>query len=197
MSWQTITKKTENNQNDDILIASIDCTNAFGGKRLCVKFKVRGVPTILYGDASFGGVYLEEYPSTQKTFKDFQKFATIHLIPKCNPANLDACTADERKQIESYMTMRYQELDVKIKQVEKEEEDTKEFFKSEFDTLQSSYNTKLEEKTKYVSEVKDYARQYVHGSYYYQQRESESGNDSHRECLMGFGPSPSLLVCRK
>ena len=147
-------QQPNNNKNGDILIGSIDCTKSPEGKALCARFKIMGLPTILYGDANFGGVYLEEYRG-DKTFAALQQFASQALVPKCNAGNLDACTVDERIEIESYITMSYSELDAKIKQVEQKEKDTKEFYAAEFGKLQDRYNEQLAEKTNYVARVKD------------------------------------------
>ena len=147
-------EQPDNNKNGDILIGSIDCTNSPAGKALCARFKIMGLPTILYGDTNFGGVYLEEYRG-DKTFAALQQFASQALVPTCNAGNLDACTADERIVIESYIEMSYSELDAQIKQVEQREKDTKEFYAAEFGKLQDRYNEQLAEKTNYVATVKD------------------------------------------
>mmetsp|Transcript_24002 Transcript_24002/g.39588 ORF Transcript_24002/g.39588 Transcript_24002/m.39588 type:complete len:249 (-) Transcript_24002:134-880(-) len=149
-------QQPDNNKNEDILIGSIDCTNSPAGKALCARFKIMGLPTILYGDANFGGVYLEEYRG-DKTFADFQQFASKELVPKCNAGNLDACAADERVEIE-YIAMGYRELEAKIKQVEQKEKETKVFYAAEFGKLQDKYNEHLAEKTSYVTRVKDDVR---------------------------------------
>ena len=150
-------QQPENNKNGDILIGSIDCTNSPTGKALCAKFKIMGLPTILYGDANFGGVYLEEYRG-EKTITDLKNFASRTLVPECNAGNLDACAADERVEMESYIAMSYHELDAKIKQVEQKEKDTKAFYAAAFGKLHDSYNEQLAEKTIYVSRVKDDVR---------------------------------------
>ena len=69
-------QQPDNNPNGDILIGSIDCTNSPTGKALCAKFKIMGLPTILYGDTTFGGVYLEEYRG-DKSFSDFKQQSLI------------------------------------------------------------------------------------------------------------------------
>ena len=150
-------QQPENNKNDDILIGSIDCTNSPSGKQLCGRFKIMGLPTIYYGPASFGGVYLEEYRG-DKSFTDFQQFASKELVPQCNPGYLDACAAEERIEMESYIAMGYSELDAKIKEVEMKEVETKKFYAAQFAKLQNIYNNKLAEKTRYVLRVKDDVR---------------------------------------
>ncbi len=150
-------QQPQNNPNGNILIGSIDCTNSPTGKALCGRFKIMGLPTILYGDANFGGVHLEEYRG-EKTVTDLKEFASQALVPECNAGNLDACAAEERVEMESYIAMSYQELDAKIKEVEQKEKDTKAFYAAEFGKLQESYNEKLAEKAIYVSRVKDDVR---------------------------------------
>jgi hypothetical protein len=154
-------QQAENNNAhlQEILIGSIDCTNGSptGGKALCTRFQIIGLPTILYGDTSFGGVYLEEYRGG-KTFDDLKQFASKSLIPVCHPGNLHACSADERRQMESYMAMSYNELNAKIQQVEKKGEETRVFYEAEFDKLQSIYDDRLVEKIRYVAQLKDEVR---------------------------------------
>lgn len=150
-------QQPDNNQNGDILIGSIDCTNSPTGKALCARFKIMGLPTILYGDTTYGGVYLEEYRG-DKSFSDFKQFTSQALVPMCHPGNLDVCGADERRQIESYIAMEYHELLAEIRQVEKKGVDTKAFYETEFDKLQDIYNKQLAKKTIYVSRVKDDVR---------------------------------------
>ena len=139
---------------DDILIGSIDCTDSPKGKDLCAKFKVLGLPTFLYGDASFGGVYLEEYPRGDKTFEEFKSFAAEALVPTCHPGNLDACSRDVRPQVKKYMKMPYKKLDKLIKETEKKEENVKISFKDEQSKLQKNYDQKLMEKELQVTKAR-------------------------------------------
>ena len=131
--------------NKDILIGSIDCSDSPGGKDLCVRFEIVGLPTLLYGDASLGGIYLEEYGG-EKTFEDMKSFAANALVPKCNPGRLDACPPDTRIEMETYMAMSYQALDDKIKGMEKDQEELKASFKDMFALLQRKYDEYVREK---------------------------------------------------
>lgn len=130
---------------DDILIGSIDCTDSPNGKQLCTKLKIVGLPTLFYGSAYADGVYLEEYGG-DKEFKDLKSFAAEALVPKCNPGSLDACSSDDRAQMENFMAMSYTELDALIKAGEKNEKEGKKLFKEEFDKLQKVYDESLTEK---------------------------------------------------
>mmetsp|Transcript_38817 Transcript_38817/g.93379 ORF Transcript_38817/g.93379 Transcript_38817/m.93379 type:complete len:247 (+) Transcript_38817:335-1075(+) len=131
--------------NDNILIGSIDCTDSPKGKELCARFKIMGLPTLLYGDASLGAIYLEEYGG-DKTFEKLKSFAVEALVPKCNPGNLDACAPDTRKDMEAFMGMSYHALDEKIKGLEQHEKDLKTSFKNSFAELQRNYDQSLLEK---------------------------------------------------
>mmetsp|Transcript_29209 Transcript_29209/g.62110 ORF Transcript_29209/g.62110 Transcript_29209/m.62110 type:complete len:247 (-) Transcript_29209:201-941(-) len=140
--------------NENVLIGSIDCTDSPKGKDLCARFKMIGLPTLLYGDASLGGVYLEEFGGGDKTFEELKSFAVEKLVPTCNPANLDACSTDKRQDMEAFMAMSYQELDDKIKGMEKHQEDLKASFKNMFATLQKNYDHKIMEKELQITRAK-------------------------------------------
>lgn len=143
--YQELHNQTNNKINYNILIGSIDCTDSPKGKDLCGRFEIVGLPTLLYGDASFGGIYLEEY-SGDKSFDDLKSFAIEHLVPTCNAGNLDACTPDSRQKMEKYISMSYQELQDQISWLEKKQEEVKESYKEMFAKLQQEYNESLTEK---------------------------------------------------
>jgi hypothetical protein len=107
----------------------------------------------LYGDASLGGIYLEEYGG-DKTFEDMKSFAADALVPKCNPGRLDACPPDTRQEMEMYIAMSYQALDDKIKGMEKDQEETKAFFKNTFAVMQKKYDESVMEKELRISKAK-------------------------------------------
>jgi thiol-disulfide isomerase/thioredoxin len=142
-----------NNNNNNTLIGSIDCSDSPKGKDLCVRFDIIGLPTLLYGDASLGGIYLEEYGG-DKTFEDMKSFAVEALVPKCNPGRLDACPPDTRQEMENYMDMSYQALDDKIKGMEKNEEELKASFKTTFAVLQKKYDDSVMEKELQILKAK-------------------------------------------
>lgn len=91
------------------LVADVDCTDA--GKALCEKHGVQGYPTIKWGDPSD----LQAYEGG-RTYDDLKKFADENLGPTCGPANLDLCTAEEKKAIAKFMKMDVDELDMDIEE---------------------------------------------------------------------------------
>merc|ERR1712078_839015 len=48
-----------------------------------------------------------------RSLSDLQKFAKENLKPVCSPANLDLCDADKKKQIEEFMAMGADALDLR------------------------------------------------------------------------------------
>ncbi len=143
---QELQDDTDNNEsNNNILIGSIDCTDSPKGKDLCGRFEIVGLPTLLYGDSSFGGIYLEEY-NGDKTFSDLKSFAIEHLVPTCNPGNLDACAPESRRDMEKYIAMSYHELQDQIVGLEKKQEELKDSYKDMLAKLQKEYNEFLTEK---------------------------------------------------
>ena len=133
--------------------ASTARTRPGGGKDRCVRFEIVGLPTLLYGDASLGGIYLEEYGGG-KTFEDMKSFAAEALVPTCNPGRLDACPHDTRVEMETYMGMSYQALDDRIKGMEKAQEELKASFKDIFAVLQKKYDDSVKEKETRISIAK-------------------------------------------
>ena len=138
---------------DNILIGSIDCTNSPKGKELCARFKIMGLPSLFYGDASLGGIYLDEYGG-DKTFEDLKSFAAEALVPKCNPGNLDACSADMREEVETYMALSYEALNDKIQGIENREKELRSAFKKSRAEMQKNYDDGLMKKELKVIEVK-------------------------------------------
>merc|ERR1711879_507895 len=95
-----------------VLIADVDCTTS--GKDLCSSNGVRGYPTIKYGDPS----NLEDYKGG-RSYDALKKFAEENLGPTCGPANLDLCSAANKKKIEGFMAMSPEKLEAKIDKIVK------------------------------------------------------------------------------
>lgn len=145
MAWNELAEYYEKTGKTDVLIGSVDCTDSPHGKNLCIQFKITGLPTLLYGHTGSGGVYLEEYGG-EKTFEDLKSFALKELVPKCLPVSLDACTPEERQEMESYIAMSYTQLNEIIQILEKQMIELKESFKAKFMELQKDHDRMLIEK---------------------------------------------------
>jgi len=83
-----------------VIIGDVDCTAA--GKPLCEKYGVRGYPTIKYfnppdeeGEDYKGG----------RSLADLKKFASTELGPGCSVDTLENCSAEQKKELETYIAM--------------------------------------------------------------------------------------------
>lgn len=130
------------------LIAQIDCTDA-AGKKLCDKQKVRGFPTIKYGDPKD----LQEYEGG-RTYNDLAVFATEKLKPLCSPSSLDLCDDETRKEINEWLGKSTDEIEELIKVEKKKLKDAGKEFRKTSKALEEQYNAISSEKDNKVKEVK-------------------------------------------
>lgn len=120
------------------LVGEIDCTVE---EKFCASFGIDGLPTLLYGEPSLKGLYLEEYLPSDKTYEALSQFANEKLSkPMCSPGNLNPCDSETRQQIEMYIKMSSDELDDAIKQKEQAIKDAEKEFKAAFDEMQKAYD---------------------------------------------------------
>lgn len=153
-AWNELASYYETRDDDNVLIGSVDCTDSPHGKTLCMRFKLTGLPTLLYGPTSYNGVYLNEYGG-DKSFNDLKSFALKELVPKCLPgSSFEACTTEERQQMEKYLPMSYSELNDAINNEEETIKNAQLKFKEKKDELQKIYDVKLAEKELKATRIK-------------------------------------------
>lgn len=152
-AWNELAEYYQHLGNDDVLIGSVDCTDSPHGKTLCMRFKLAGLPTLLYGPTSYNGVYLEEYGGG-KSFDELKSFALKELVPKCLPGSLDACPSEERIQMEKYLAMSYDELSQEMESLEKQMKVARDTFKEKKDELQKYHDKTLTDKEIEVTKCK-------------------------------------------
>jgi hypothetical protein len=97
---------------------------------------------------------LEDYQGG-RDFASLKKFAEENLKPVCSPANIDLCDDDKKKEIETFMAMKPEDLAEKIKEEEKKITDAEANFQAEVQKLQSTYQQLMADKEKAVQAVKD------------------------------------------
>jgi len=131
-----------------ILVADVDCTAA--GKDLCETVGVQGFPTIKHGDPN----NLEDYEGG-RSLKELQTFAKASLGPRCGPANLDLCDAENKAQIDGFMKMEsatlqglIDEQDAALKKID---DDAEAFLKS----LQEQYEKSTKEADEKKKAIKE------------------------------------------
>lgn len=153
-AWNELATYYQTKGDDNVLIGSVDCTDSPRGKTLCMRFKLTGLPTLLYGPTSYNGVYLEEYGG-DKSFDHLKSFALKELVPKCLPgSSLEACTSEERQQMEKYLPMSYSELNNVIHEEEEIIKNAQMKFKEKKNEMQKYYDTKLMEKEMKATKIK-------------------------------------------
>merc|ERR1719362_2133586 len=97
------------------LIADVDCTG--DGKPLCDQNKVKGYPTILYGEYGNLDVYQGD-----RAYDGLKQFAAEKLGPICGPGTLDYCDAETRAKMERFLKMSLSKLEGKITRIVKDYE---------------------------------------------------------------------------
>jgi protein disulfide-isomerase-like protein len=123
--------------NPKVLVASIDCT---AEEEFCLSLAVEAFPTILYGDASAEGSFLQVYHG-DKDYDALSKFANETLIkPFCSPGDTSFCGPSQRNQLNKLWKLSADQLQAAI---DKErsliniEEDN---FQKEFQAMQSEHD---------------------------------------------------------
>mmetsp|Transcript_53520 Transcript_53520/g.120638 ORF Transcript_53520/g.120638 Transcript_53520/m.120638 type:complete len:130 (-) Transcript_53520:63-452(-) len=91
------------------LVAEVDCTTE-RGRDLCAAFKVKGYPTLKYGEPSD----LKDYDGP-RSWDAFRKFAKTSLGPVCGPKHLELCNDKKRASMETYLQMSPEELLLQIR----------------------------------------------------------------------------------
>jgi thiol-disulfide isomerase/thioredoxin len=120
------------------LIAEVDCTKH---EDWCVELGINGFPTLLYGDPSHGGIFLEEYKSLAKSFDDLMEFAEENLrTPTCSPGNIEACDPETQQKLYQYWNMSQTELQAIILAKEGEIQRAEESFREKKKRMQQSYD---------------------------------------------------------
>lgn len=111
-AWERLGREFTSEQG---LIAEVDCTQY---SKWCESLpQVVGFPTLLYGDPSHNGLFLEEYPSVERSFDDLMNFAQEYLHkPVCSPGNIAACDPDTQVQMNNYWNMSDSELESRIEE---------------------------------------------------------------------------------
>jgi protein disulfide-isomerase A6 len=88
----------------ELLVGEVDCTDPTGGgEALCERFEVEGFPTLKFFEA--GSAEPEEFDGDEMSVEGFEAFSKALLGPPCSPSALEACSAEDRKVVESYRAL--------------------------------------------------------------------------------------------
>jgi thioredoxin-like negative regulator of GroEL len=137
--WEQLAVEFQNH--DVTLVASVDCSaHHHQTSSLCDDFNIQGLPTLLYGDASQGGVYLHEYRG-DKSYRALSTFANEHLTrPMCSPANVNACEPEMKTLMETILQLDKPQLEQAIQEAEHEIQQAEVVFQEKFQNMQTRYD---------------------------------------------------------
>lgn len=127
--------------NENILIAEIDCTKK-QSKILCRKEDVSGFPTIKYGDPTADK--LVEY-NGGRTFESLHQFAKYSLKPLCTATNDEKCDDKAKELLDSYLSMSVGDLKAVLLDKEKEVLEAEKEYEAELEKLQQRYEVMTQE----------------------------------------------------
>jgi hypothetical protein len=105
--WDSLASTFEDSKT--VIIADVDCTA--GGKPLCDKYGVRGYPTIKYFNPP------DEEGEDYKGGRDLpalKKFVETELGPGCSVDTKENCSAEQLKELETYIAMDAAEREKKL-----------------------------------------------------------------------------------
>jgi len=129
--WDSLAESSDSSK---VIIADVDCTAA--GKPLCDKYGVRGYPTIKFFNPP------DEEGEDYKGGRDLpalKKFVENDLGPGCSADTKENCSAEQLKDLETYMAMDATERATKLTalkdELKKAEDDHNELLKK----LQASF----------------------------------------------------------
>jgi gas vesicle protein len=122
-----------------VVIADVDCTAA--GKPLCEKYGVRGYPTIKYFNPP------DEEGEDYKGGRDLpalKKFVETELGPGCSVDNKENCSAEQLKDLETYMAMDATERATKLEGLKTALKNAEDAHNELLKTLQSQFKESQE-----------------------------------------------------
>jgi thiol-disulfide isomerase/thioredoxin len=139
-----------------VLIGEVDCRANIASENWCHdEMEIFGLPTLLFGEPSYGGSLLQSYGG-DKTFEALSTFVneTLSQKPICSPGNLEACEPDVKQNLESFWRLSTSELEAQIAAKEQVIDDAHLNFKKEFDRMQAIYDKSAHEHETTTAEVK-------------------------------------------
>jgi hypothetical protein len=134
-SWDKLMKEFKDHPT--ILVADVDCDGA--GKSVCDKHNIEGFPTLRHGSPDS----LEDYEG-EREFDALKEFAG-NLKPTCSPSNVDACTPEDKTEMNKLMEMSKDDLGKVVSEASEKVKAANKAFDDEVDKLQKMYD-ELEKK---------------------------------------------------
>lgn len=156
-AWEQLEKAWQHHH--QVLVASIDCRASLATERWCeTTMNVRGFPTLLYGEPSHQGAYLESY-GDDKTFVALHTFVENSLAtePICSPGNIEACDVSAQEKLQGYWKLSVSQLEQEIAATTADIKAIHRQFQEDFAILQQAYDQQAAahelEKARIASEI--------------------------------------------
>ena len=139
------------NQNHKALVAHVNCMTH---QSWCITKGITGFPTLLYGEPSHGGVFLQEYRG-EKTYSALSQFANETLIaPVCSPGNLEPCDGATRALLQGFWSTSVEELESQVETSEKAISKAEQQFDLHYRSLQEIYRIEAQEHELVTAQLK-------------------------------------------
>jgi len=135
------------------VIGEVDCRGP--GEDLCIKLNIDDdFPTLMYGDPE----NLKHYTGSFEYYA-LVAFAGVNIEAICGPANVNLCSAEDKKKIDSMLAQGIETLREKIDNVESVIHTTQSKFEDEieklYEDIEGKYNKLLLAKEHALDELRD------------------------------------------
>ena len=125
-----------------VLIAEANCRANLDAERWCFDdMEIYGVPSLMYGEPSHGGRYLQSY-GDDKTHAQLTKFVneTLSSRPICSPGNVKNCDKAMQKSLNLWWKLSKEEMEKAIDLKEDEIDRARQQFQWGYDQLRGHYD---------------------------------------------------------
>lgn len=89
-----------------------------------------------------------------RSYEALAEFAKTNLKIKCNPFNLDLCSGDELKKLETLLAMSDEEIEEKMIEIETQMDDAESKFSAAVEELQKTYESLQAKHDEEVARIK-------------------------------------------
>lgn len=144
------------NEHDLVLIAQVNCRADVATERWCRNdMNIHGMPTLLYGEPSHGGLYLDSY-GDDKVYDVLTRFVreTLSQKPICTAGNIRACEPDVQDKLKTYWKASKSDLEAMIDAKKADIKAAHTSFKSSFAEMQSLYDQRAMEHESLKAQVR-------------------------------------------
>ncbi|KAL3929677.1 MAG: hypothetical protein SGBAC_012107 [Bacillariaceae sp.] len=123
------------------VIGEVDCTSDTG-KLLCEEYEILSYPTLIYGDPLLSA---DTYDG-DRDYESMSAFAQEKLSkPICSVYNMEHCTKEEEKVIQSFIEMSKEDLEEVMTTVEDQVKAAEDDFDQQVAKIQEAYDALVQE----------------------------------------------------